>query len=64
MDQDRDEVLSNRDRAKAEDKMVEDIQRIDTRVVDIRTRDIVGTLMMMMMKTKKTSLSLKTTFRY
>ena len=63
MDQDRDEVLSNRDRAKAEDKMVEDIQRIDTRVVDIRTRDIVGTLMMMM-TTKKTSLSLKTTFRY
>ena len=46
--------------------MVEDIQRTDTRMVDIkmvdiRTKDMVDTLMTMM--TKKTFLSLKTTFR-
>ena len=63
LDQDCDDVGSNRDKAKAEDKMVEDIQRIDTRVVDIRTRDMVGTLMVTT-TTKKTSLSLRTTFRY
>ena len=61
-DQDQDDVVSIRDKAKGEDKMMEDIQRTDTRVADIKRTDMAGTPMKM--TTKKMSLSLKTTFRY
>ena len=61
-DQDQYDVVSDRDKAKGEDKMMEDIQRTDTRVADIKRTDMAGTPMKM--TTKKMSLSLKTTFRY
>ena len=73
---DNSDFTSNRAKAKGEDKMREDIQRTETRMVDMLTTDMARTDMakidlartdmvtVMMTMTKKTSLSLKTTYRY